>query len=182
VLTGGKSFIGRPSGASDNASSGIINLNVGGSDEYALTTAPLSGAFPQSSGNYQLQVTSHGSYVSIGSGLIDVSPSEIFAQGSSSQDTMFEFSVTLPEGGGSPVNVSISISPSYPNAPLSLDDDSFTMASNRSLLLTFSPTASAAGIYNWKMQVNASSCGPGQVAPCPADYLTIPVSLEVGEG
>ena len=177
ALTGGKSFIGRPSGASGNASSGIINLNVGGSDEYALTTAPLSGAFPNSSGSYQLQVTSHGSYVTIGSGIIDVSPGAVFVEGSAGVAATFPINITLLSG--QPVNISISSSPQYANVGLAPNETGFITSSNTSVTLKFNSTASAAGIYDWELQLNASSCAGGS---CPADYITIPVSLEVGEG
>ena len=179
VLTGGKSFIGKPSGAPDNASSGMINLNVGGSDEYAFTTAPLSGAFPLSSGNYQLQVTSHGSYVSIGSGLIDVSPSTVFVDDSSGAATTFPLGIIL-SSGGQPVNISMSVSPQYDNVEFTVPPK-FSTSSNTSISLAFTPNAMAGGIYGWKLQVNASSCTAGGES-CQADYITIPVSLEVGEG
>ena len=183
VLEGGRSFIGKPSGSPGNASANMVNLNVAGSDEYALTSAPLSGAFPSAAGTYQLQVTSHGGYVSIGSGLIDVSPGAVFAEGRQGQQTAFPINITLSgSAGGSPVNVSISISPSYGNVGFTASPAVFSTAANTSVSLVFSPSSSAAGIYDWSLQVNASSCSPGQAAPCPADCFTIPVSFEVEGG
>ncbi len=182
ALSGGKSYIGKPGGAPQDAASTTININVGGSDEYAITTAPLSGAFPSSPGTYDMQVASHGTYVSIGSGLIDITPSTVFVESTAGQAKTFPLNITLPSAGGSAVYIAISYSPEHQNAALSLSKSSFNTSSNTSVTLTFSPNANAGGIYNWVLQVNASGCGPQDGEGCPADHFAIPVSLEIGGG
>ena len=181
-LSGGRSYIGKPGGAPQGAASTTININVGGSDEYAITTAQLSGAFPSSPGSYEMKVTSHGTYVSIGSGLIDITPSTLFVESTAGQAKTSHLNITLPSGNGSEVYIALSYSPVHPNAALSLDKPSFSTSANTSVTLTFTPNANAGGIYNWVLQVNASGCGPEDGEGCPADHFAIPVSLEIEGG
>ena len=62
------SYIGAPSGAVANA----IDMNINGTDTLAITNAPLSGAFPQSPGTYQMKVISRGSSVHISAYLVNL--------------------------------------------------------------------------------------------------------------
>jgi hypothetical protein len=183
LLSGGKSYVGKPPGSPADSSANTINLNVQGSDQYVTTSSPLSGAFPASPGSYQLKVTSHGSYVSIGSGIVDVSPSTVYLSGRRGEPAYYTLNLLVPSGGApQQVFVNVRTSQQHDNVPLSIDPVSFSTYSSAEVGLTFDPGMAAAGLYNWEILVNAStslsSCGEG----CQADFFSIPITMEVREG
>jgi len=181
VMESNKSFIGKPSNAPAGSDANTINLRVGGSDIYSFTVAPLSGAFPASPGNYKMRVTSHGNYVSVGSGLIDINVSSIFLAARSDGKARAEFGITTgsPDSTTKPVYVQISYSPEHTNVGLAISPTNFITSGGTAVSLEFTPASSAAGIYNWLIRINASECGSAGRAGCPSDFFELPVTLEI---
>ncbi len=182
TLSGGKSYIGRPFGAPADSSANTINLHVQGSDQYVLTSAPLSGSFPALPGNHHLKVISHGSYVSIGSGIVEVSPSSVYLSGRRNEPVFSALQLIVPEGSQQQVFINVFPLIQHGNVQLSVFPSDFSTLSSAEVDLTFLPGIGAAGLYNWELIVNAStnplSCGQD----CRSDYFSIPITMEVQEG
>jgi hypothetical protein len=109
-----RTYVGRPPGSS--ASPNTVSIRVGRNDAFAISRAELVGSLPQIPGDYVMYVTSHGSYVSIGTAFVDITPSSprfSVHQGSSSslpltvsigsnESQKVRVSLSPPDGEGSP--------------------------------------------------------------------------------
>lgn len=169
-------YVGRPDRA-PSAPPNSININVGGTDVLATTTAPLTGSFPDAPGAYQMQVASQGAYVSIGTHLIDVSPPSVYVQmapnGRAASVLSFNVAPGQSPSNGS-VRVSIMPPPSISDVSVNASPSFFSAYeyTDAPVALTFSAAANASGIYNSQLDVNASGTSSDET-------FVIPITVEV---
>jgi len=176
VFNSTKTFIGRPQGSAPGTTSTMISMFLHNSNVFALTTVPLVGAFPQSPGVHYINVTSHGTFVSIGQELVAVSPSSInFAM---NREETRSATATFDIGSIDPVMVDLVPDWPYDSITLSVSPSSF-YGSNVSVpvLFTFTTPSNAGGIYPAAVNVTATQAGSSF-----SETLSIPISLEVRAG
>ncbi len=176
-LNANETFIGKPPSASASIPSTQINIRVSGTDVYANTKAPLSGSFPSGRGTYLMKVTSRGSYVTIGTYLLELDKRSVF-KNMARNETRTEV-LTFGAAGSSAVLVNITYNQSYGNLNMSVSPGSFTLAAGGSqpVTLTFQSGTAAAGTYNWQLLANGFSQESGA-----AETIEIPVSIDVQAG
>lgn len=171
-------YIGRPLRA-PSAPANTVNINLNGTDISASTRAPLTGSFPSSAGTHQMKVTSHGAYVSIGSHLIEATPSSIYAtMGPDGRETV-ALSFSVVSGDGQTNNtVRVNIFPQWNHSDVALTvSPSFFSAYEHTgapIILVFSAAANASGIYTSELVVNATGASSDET-------FTIPVTAEVSQ-
>lgn len=168
-------YIGRrPS--SPTLSQNTISINVDGTDVYAITRAPLSGEFPGATGEHVLRVVSHGSYVSISSYLLEVSPPSLLVKMRKNSSKQAIVYAKAASASGAAVNATLSWQDSHSNATVSTP---YFIASSESafpLTLNFSADAAAGGQYSSQLQLTAfDSTGAEREA------ISMPVTLEIQE-
>ena len=169
-------YIGRPLSFS-NATANGININVNGTDEYATSRAPLTGSFPAAAGTYQMKVVSHGSYVSIGSHLIEASPSSAYLAVAQNGRKTLAITFTVVPGDSqtnNTVRTNIAIPWNYSGVTVNASPSYFSAYEYTGVPVTVSVSASqgAAGTYNSAIYVNATGSAS-------SESFSIPVSVEV---
>jgi len=171
-----KTYVGKPSGASASISSNRININVGGNDVSAYSGALLAGSFPNASGTYNLNVTSHGTFVNIGDEMVSASPSRLHTTMFRSQTGFFYLTFTSRDS--QPVFVNISTSWSGYGPSLSIYPREFVLYGGTSVVrLNFTTDIYDGGIYSGYLAVNARSTA----SPATQMNFTIPISVRVQE-
>lgn len=174
-------FIGRPLNSLAGKSN-TISINLNGTALTATTAATVVGAFPNQSGVYQMKITSHGNFVSIGAHLISADPDSVFqSMGKSSSDSAtVTFSVEMTSTTNESVNVTLSTPWSYANANLSITPSSFTSfgLGDVPVSLDFATGSGAVGIYTSVLNVTAvKQSADGSVVA--RETFSVPVTLEV---
>ena len=169
-------FIGHPQGSTPNAARNTISVYLRNSNVIATTKAPLVGTFPSKPGVHTINVTSHGTFVSIGSGLLDISPSSVFL--SMNREETRSATADFYISSLDPVIVGISPNWSYDPIQLTVSPSSF-YGSNVSVpvLFTFTTDNKPAGIYPASANVVATQAGSNF-----SETFLIPISLEVRTG
>lgn len=175
IFNGSRSYIGQPSWA-PSAPQNTISINVGGTDVFASTRAPLSGSFPNKSGEYTLAVISRGSYVSINSYIIDVTPSTVYLEmgpGAERQATLTVRAVA-PEGA----DVNISSQWSFPHANLTITPARAITSGQAEVPVTFrfKTDSEAYGTHSSSVKIVAKRTGSGGND---TETISIPITLEV---
>lgn len=170
------SFIGKPSNAAAGTASNLINIDMDGTDIFAVTKETVIGSFPNASGTYAMRVVSKGSYVSIGTYFFDVDKQSVYNSMAKSESRIT--SITFTSAGNEAVAVSLSTdwNSLYPNVPLTISQSSFTLnpGASNSVTITFSSNANAAGIYSSTLSVSGTSQTSGV-----AETFSIPMTVEV---
>ena len=175
IFNSSRSYIGQPSWA-PSAPQNTISINLGGTDVFVSTRAPLSGSFPNKSGEYTFAVISRGSYVSINSYIIDVTPSTVYLKmepGSERQATLIVRAVA-PEGA----DVNISPQWSFPHANLTIIPGRTVTSGQAEVPITFrfKTDAEAYGTHSSKVEIVAKRTGS---TGYDTETISIPITLEV---
>ncbi|MCX8197110.1 MAG: hypothetical protein N3G80_02215 [Candidatus Micrarchaeota archaeon] len=173
-----KSFIGKPPSASSEIFPNTINLHVAGTDIYENTLAPLAGSFPLLPGEHQVKVSSHGTFVSIGSSLVEVSPPAVFHYGKKGQVSSYKLRLvpSVPDN----LHFELNLIKSYPHLPLTVFPSSFsTSGASVDVTLYFQPSALAGGTYQWDLLINTTVASPSCFPNCQNDFLIVPIVFEV---
>jgi len=175
VLSPNASFIGKPANAPASTASNLINIDVDGTDVFAVAKETVVGSFPNASGTYAMRVVSKGSYVAIGNYFFDVDKQSVYA--SMAKGETRSPSLVFTSTGNEAVAVSLNTdwNALYPNVPLAISSSSFNLnpGGMNTVMLTFSPNSNAAGIYSTTLSVTGTS------ASGVAETFTIPMSVEV---
>lgn len=169
------SYIGKPSNAAGSVASTVINLRVGSSDVLAVAKETVSGSWPQVSGTYYMRAESKGSYVAIGTHYLDSSKNSVYqsmAPGESRSE-----SITFSAVGNESVTVTISQSWGY-NGSVNMNITggnpiSISAGGTASRSVNFAAGASAGGLYNSVLTVNATA------ANGVSEIFTIPITADV---
>jgi hypothetical protein len=172
-----KSYIGR-SPLAPSSQPNTINLNLGGTDIYVATRSPLSGTFPNKSGEYVFQVVSHGSYVSINSNLVDAEPGSILVrmQKNSSQQAVL---VARSHSGGI-TGVNLTSSWNHSHVSLSVHPQFFEFSGEAAMpvVLNFTADGQAGGLYYSQLHLIAYGDGGSQSQ----ESISIPMMIDVYGG
>ena len=173
-LSRNKSYIGKPPSAPASSPSNAININQNGNDITAYSRAPLSGSFPGNAGVYLLNVTSRGSFVSIGPDFISLFPSSVSASMGRSQS--FFYLLNFSSAYGSPVVVNITSQWAHTSPKLSITPEYFSAyRSSGQIRLNFTSDSDDAGVYSGKLLVTASEVGN----PSLPEKFQVPITLSV---
>lgn len=173
VFGASKTFIGRPA-SQPNSPASTININVDGTDVYAITKAPLTGSFPGSIGGFELIVISRGSYVEIAPHIFDVNKRSVYlsmGKGASRSDTVKVYPAsneTLATTAALSFSHSPAVSGSVTPASATADFEGteFTMQ--------FSSNNSASGIYSGELLITVLGTISGA-----EQNLSLPVTVFV---
>jgi uncharacterized protein (UPF0333 family) len=170
-----RTYIGRPAGSL--SSPNTVNINLNGTDVYAITRAPLSGSFPPAYGEYTLQVVSHGRHVTISSHLIEAEPDSVHVSVLPGQQKRATFLVK--PSTSQRVKVTLNSSWGYANTEMNYSPAQFYAdgQSDVPITLSFGAGASAGGTYEGQANVTAYSVDNPQRYP--PEKLEIPITLEV---
>jgi hypothetical protein len=171
-----KSYIGRPSWAS-TVPPNTININMGGTDLFANTRAPVTGSFPSTGGEYVFSVVSHGTYVSINSYVIEVAPGAVYLY--ASPGSRREVTITVRSVSPELTDVNISAAWSFPHANLTITPERFVTkgSSEMPITLNFSVGSQAYGAHISELQITSKRNGS---AGGDTESISIPITLEVG--
>ncbi len=150
----------------------MLRVRVGSTDVVSDTGFPVLGKFPGAAGSGTLQVENRGSYVLIGSSGIKVSIQQaVFFLLPGTNDTL-SFDVT--DTGLSTANISFSLSDMSPNANLSIQPSSDSLAPGASSSFDLSAIAgSTPGSYFGIMNVTGS-LNEGNYS------ISVPISVDIG--
>jgi hypothetical protein len=170
-----KSYIGRPPSA-QSVPSNTININIGGTDLFANTRAPLSGSFPGTSGEYILSVVSHGTYVSINPYVLDAAPSSIHIHATPGSNRGATLIVSTVSGERTDVNISTSWS--FPHANITITPSRFvtTGAAEMPIVLNFTTDPQAYGTHSSRIDITSRRSGG---TADDTESISIPITLEV---
>lgn len=171
-------YVGRPQNAPSSVGANRININSGGTDIFATTRMPLTGFLPSSPGKRVLRVVSHGTYVSIGTGLADVSPSEIIVRMSPNSTAWGALNITFP--GEYPSAVNLTSDWPYQSPNMTIGPPSAVSGFNNTTVtipLNFTSNTTAKGIYSATIFVRATTNGTDYQQ---VENTQVPVTAEVG--
>ncbi|MCX8195244.1 MAG: hypothetical protein N3G22_04030 [Candidatus Micrarchaeota archaeon] len=168
-------FIGKPPSAPLSVPSNMINIRVKNSDIFAYTQAPLIGSFPNSTGIHTINVTSHGSYVSIGSPLVLVNPSALYLSTRSNSSVFSNMTIKVISTIRL-THVNISYSWPHQNTNLTIHPTNFISSGPvvAQIRLNFTANNLSAGIYTSQVRIVASEIGGTQV-----QTIAVPITAEV---
>jgi hypothetical protein len=174
-LSPNASFIGKPSNAPASTASSLINIDMDGTDVFAVSKETVIGSFPNASGTFAMRVVSKGSYVAIGNYFFDVDKQSVYASMAKSEARSSP--ITFISTGNEAVSVALSTdwNTLYPNVPLTGLPSSFNLnpGGTNTVTLTFTSNANASGIYSTTLSVTGTS------ASGVAETFTIPMTVEV---
>ena len=167
-----RTFIGSPEGSS--LPNSTININVGGTDFFAISQSRLQGTFPRSSGTYEYRVVSRGGHVGIYPHLMDIGTQAVFISmgrndarnasvriHSSTNETLYiNSSMAWPHGAYVSANLS----------PLS-QEAGFEGGEVR---LSFNSSASSGGHYSSLLSISATANQSGA-----QENQSVPVTIFV---
>ena len=71
-------YVGKPLSGSSGYSINAININAAGVNAVAYARANLTGSLPSLPGTYNVNVTSHGTFVNIGDEALSATPTGVF--------------------------------------------------------------------------------------------------------
>ena len=175
VFNSNYTYIGKPDSLSSNASvlSTTIAINYTAGAATATAQEPISGSFPSSQGIYKMKVMSHGNYVTIYPGLVEMSQYSVYqsmAQNETRQFTLYFYKISAEQ-----VNVTISSAWSFSDvnftiSPVQFQADSGGTAATASI----NASSTAAGFYSSTLQVNATAY-PSNIS----ELVLLPVSVDV---
>jgi len=173
VFGGNTTYIGRPSNAPLAGQNGI-NINVNGTDLFALTRTSLVGQFPTTAGKYLMRVTSRGAYVEIYPYLVDVDKYAVSIAMARGETRSAQVVVTRVSGEA--VNVEPAQNWGFNEVTMSMSPSSTFAASDMGSILTVTvaSNATATGIYNSQITLTATGAASGTV-----ETINIPVSVNV---
>jgi hypothetical protein len=176
ILDSDKSFIGRAPRAPAAAAT-TINLNVNGTDVFAITRAPLVGHFPSAIGEHSMLVASHGTYVSISPYLIEASPPAIEVKMPPGSTRQVVVSAKAVQDARLSVNASAPWP--HPDTELNVTPPHFLASSVADIpvILSFGAGADAGGLYYSQLELSCLSPGGGGI-----ESVKIPITLEVTGG
>lgn len=175
-FSSGMTYVGKPPGTSVSKSNSI-NINAAGINAVAYTRANLTGSLPASPGTYNVNITSHGTFVNIGDEAISVSPSRVSVTMARSQTALHyvNFTSNFP----SPVYVNVTQSWPISAPPMAVYPDSFVIYNGTSAVrLNFTTSLYNSGTYSGSLIVSAITIG---YSPPVQMNFTIPVSVLVQE-
>ena len=165
------SYIGRPSN-NPNASSTSINLDLNGTDVFAITRAPISGAFPSSFGTYAMKVVSRGSSVGIYPSLIELNGNS-FSFSMGNPDSR---SATLKVYAVSSQTTRVNVTNDWgfsPGVNLTISSSNFVASPSGSILsISASSGAGSSGVYSSQLTFYANASGANET-------ITVPVTVFV---
>lgn len=171
-----ETYIGKPANAPAGAPQNRINIRVGDSDVFATTRAPVAGTLPPTAGTYLLNVTSQGSYVSVGAALVGASPSEVklLMRRNDTESSPIAFSVL---SNASIIVVNITPDWNFTSPALSVSPSLFTSNGLGSMvvLANFTTNSLVAGIYTGQLNVSAYYASD----PARKESFIIPISVEI---
>lgn len=169
-----RTFVGRPAGASAGEPSNAININVRGTDVSASSSVPIAGTLPGSPGTHIINVTSRGTFVSIGTGIADATPSSVFV--SMRKNDYVLATVALNIRSSRNVVVNITSQWGHANVSLGVSPSNFYGADvSVPVSLVFQANSSTGGTYNSKLIVDAYEAG----SPALRQSFSVPITLDV---
>ncbi len=164
-------YVGRP--ANSTAEPTTININIGDTDETAISPVPLSGSFPGSPGTFRMRVVSRGNYVSIRPYVVDLDKDSVFiamGRGQMRSENLTVYSATTD-----PVNVTLIANWGFSDVSFGLSPTSLSPTpAGASAGLAFTSSAGAGGIYNSEIIVQATDTLTGV-----NEAISVPVSVHV---
>ncbi|MCX6770340.1 MAG: hypothetical protein NT051_06755 [Candidatus Micrarchaeota archaeon] len=172
VFGGSKTYIGRPE-SQPNVPKNTVNINVDGTDMFAISQAPLSGTLPQSPGTYSLKVISRGQTVEIFPLLAELGKNSVYLRMASNETR----SASVPIRAASSESLSASISFPWPHtgvAAASSLSSSTIGFDGGSAILNFTSLPNASGIYSSTLSIIVTGQASGAT-----ETFTVPVTIFV---
>ena len=176
VFGANSTYIGKPAGAPSSALARLVNINAENSDIQAISSVPLTGAFPSSAGIYRMKVVSRGDYVSIKPALIELDRNSISISMANDETRLvvlkaYRLSIE-------PASASVAADWGFSGISLSVSPSSFALSDSGTIItINATATAASAGIYRSQLVVNATGTQSGIT-----EAITIPISVSVQAG
>ncbi|HIH18629.1 TPA: hypothetical protein HA225_01490 [Candidatus Micrarchaeota archaeon] len=172
-------FVGKPPSALPSAPSNMVRIRLENNDIYAFSRAPLVGSLPGSPGGYVVNVTSRGSFVTVGAGLVSASPSRvrIVLDRSSTKSAFLTFTILTNE---TIVGVNVTKDWGFSSPTISITPSIFTSngVSSMQVKIDAASDTDDAGTYEGALNVSAWKASDNQTQ----QGFQLPLSVEVRVG